>query len=134
RARVARDERHLSEAVPGAEDGHPLASAVALAAYLDRSAHDHVERISRVALGEHGLAGGEVQLVELADEACEDLAREIGEERDGSERRDDGVHRRSVAGTLDAPGRSVKARRCRTGLGARPRGRVFSREWNRSTS
>jgi hypothetical protein len=39
-----------------------------------------------------------------------------------------------VAGTLDAPGRSVKARRGRTGLGACPRGRVFSRGWNRSTS
>ena len=121
RARVARDERHLAEAVPGAEDGDPLAPAVALAAHLDGPAHDDVERVSRIALREHRLAGSDVELVELADEASEHLAREIGEERDSPERRDDRVHGRPVAGTLD--GRVGPSRRAGVapGLGTRPR-------------
>ena len=134
RARIARDERHFAEAVAGAEDGDPLAPAVAFAAHLDGPAHDDVERVSRIALREHRLAGSDVELVELADEASEHLAREIGEERDRPERSDDRVHDRPVAGTLDAP-ESVR----QGGSGSRgtrhaPGGRVFSRTWNRSTS
>ena len=81
------------EAVAGPEDGEPLARAVALAADLDGAAHDHVERVAGVALGEDGLAGRELDLVELADQAGEDLAREVGEQRHGPKRGDDRVHR-----------------------------------------
>ena len=94
-ARVARDQRHLAEAVALAQDGDPLALSVAHPADLDGPAHDHVERVAGVALREHGAAGGDLDLVELADEAREDLAREVLEQRYGPERRDDRVHRQS---------------------------------------
>jgi hypothetical protein len=108
RARVAGDQRHLTQAVPGPEDRDPLGTSTTLAAYLDRAAHDHIERVTRVALREHRLAGGDFELVELADQAREDLAGELGEQRNGPERRDDRVHRSLVAGTLDGRDRAVK--------------------------
>jgi hypothetical protein len=68
-----------------------------------------MERVTGVALREHGLAGGNLELVELADEASQDLAGEVGEKRDGPQCRDDRVHRHPVAGTLDAANQPVKA-------------------------
>ena len=108
RARVARDQRHLPQAVAGSEDGHPLAQTVTLAPDLDGAAHHDVERVAGIALREHRAAGGDLEIVELAHEAGEDLARELGEERYGPERRDDRVHRSLVAGTLDGRAGSVK--------------------------
>ena len=73
------------------------------------------------------LAGGDLELVELADEASEDLAREIGEERYSPERRDDRVHRQSRGRYARRPGRSVKTRPGRrAGLGTGREARVSS--------
>ena len=132
RARVARDQRHLPQAVPGSQDGDPLARPAALPADLHGSAHDHVEGVAGVALREHRAAGGNLDLVELAHEAGEHLARELGEQRHGPERGDDRVHRDLVADARR--GESLCQGACASGSRQGRVPRVSSAAWSRSTS